>query len=354
MTATPSAVEFVFAPEMADYRFPPGHPMRPERFTLTFELARAWGLVSAGDERTTGDALLVRPRPATDDELLLAHSAEYVAHVRAVSTDPDRADLSHGIGPGDTPAFPGIHDAAALAVGGTLEALTAVIDRRALRAFNPAGGLHHAHRGHASGFCVYNDLVVAIEHAIRRRPGLRVAYIDIDAHHGDGVEAAFYDRPDVLTVSVHESGDYLFPGTGRPHDRGRDAGEGATLNVPLPPGAGDAALVTAVEDSVAPAVAAFSPDVIVAQLGADSHAGDPLTHLEVSTGGFVEAVRRIVALADEACEGRIACTGGGGYQPFSAVPVMWASALAVLLDRPVPEEVPAEWRALAEAAAQRR
>jgi len=332
VTSAGRGVELVYAPEMAGYRFPAGHPMRPERFTLAVELAREWGLIGEGaDEAGENTARLVVPVAATDADLLLAHSPEYIAHVKAVSADPGRADLTHGIGPGDTPAVEGLHDAAVLAVGGTIEALDAVLDGRALRAFNPAGGLHHAHRDRASGFCVYNDLVVAIEHAIGARPGLRVAYIDIDAHHGDGVEAAFAERADVLTASIHESGEYLFPGTGRAGDRGRGAGVGTALNVPLAPGAGDTELLAALEAQVVPAVTAFSPDVIVAQLGADSHAGDPLTHLEVSTAGYVAAVSRIVRLADEVCGGRLTCTGGGGYQPFDAVPFMWASALAVLM-----------------------
>lgn len=358
-------VELVYAPAMARYRFGPGHPMQPERFTLAVELARAWGLVQSaepagarpqpsadgGAAAEMGRARLVAPRPATDAELELIHTADYIAHVKAVSQNPRTARFSHGIGPGDTPAAHGLHDAAALAVGGTIEALEAVLSGRVTRSFNPAGGLHHAHRDKASGFCIYNDVAVAIERAIRARPGLRVAYVDIDAHHGDGVEDAFYDRADVLTVSVHESGDYLFPGTGHTSDRGRGKGEGAALNVPLGPGAGDAELLAALEDHVAPAVAAFAPDVIVAQLGADSHVGDPLTHLRVSTDGFVTAVRRIVRLADGVCHGRLACTGGGGYQPFDAVPVMWASALAVLLDREVPPDVPQEWRELSRRAA---
>ncbi len=360
-----TAVELVHTSAMAGYRFGPGHPMQPERFTLAVELARAWGLVqSAGpagseaqppaDDGVAAEAnraRLVAPRPATDAELELIHTADYIAHVKAVSQNPLAARYSHGIGPGDTPAAHGLHDAAALAVGGTIEALEAVLSGRVTRSFNPAGGLHHAHRDKASGFCVYNDVAVAIQRAVRARPGLRVAYVDIDAHHGDGVEEAFYERADVLTVSVHESGDHLFPGTGHASDRGRGEGEGAALNVPLRPGAGDAELLAALEDHVAPAVAAFAPDAIVAQLGADSHVGDPLTHLRVSTDGFVAAVGRIVRLADNVCDGRLACTGGGGYQPFDAVPVMWASALAVLLDREVPRDVPQEWSDLSRRAA---
>lgn len=340
-----ATVELVYDAAFADYRFPLGHPMRPERFTLALELARAWGIL---------DTLhIVGPEPASVADLTLAHTTDYVAHVMAASREPARADLAFGLGPGDTPAVAGIHDAAALVVGATIEALSAVVDGRARRAFNPAGGLHHAQRDRASGFCVYNDLVVAIERATRDHPGLRVAYVDIDAHHGDGVESAFIERDDVLTVSVHESGRFLFPGTGTRPLGGEGAGAGFALNVPLLPDAGDDEYLAAIDEVLAPAVRRFAPDVIVAQLGADSHAGDPLTHLLVTTPGFVEAVRRITALADEVCDGRLAATGGGGYQPFDVVPVMWASALAVLADLPVPTTLPAEWLALAAEARER-
>lgn len=328
-------VELVYDPVLASYRFPPGHPMRPERYTLAIDLAREWGLL---DRVTT-----VVPAAATDEDLRLFHAPEYIAHVKRASADPESADLSYGLGPGDTPAVRGIHDAAALVVGSTIEAFGAVLDGKATRSFSPAGGLHHAHRAKASGFCVYNDCAIAIEKAIRLRPGLRVAYIDIDAHHGDGVEAAFIDRDDVLTVSVHESGRFLFPGTGTRAREGVAAGEGFAVNAPLLPEAGDAEYLEAIDAVVAPAVRDFRPDAILAQMGADSHEGDPLTHLRVTVHGYVECVRRIVALADEVCGGRLAATGGGGYQPYYEVPVMWASALAVLAGVPVPAEIPPDW-----------
>lgn len=348
-------VDLLFAPQLATYRFPSGHPMRPERFTLTVDLARQWDLIARDTEHTDGlnRARVVGPPAATDEDLMLVHSAEYVRHVKAASEDPSLADLSYGLGPGDTPAFPGVHRAAALAVGATVRAVESVLLGDTDRAFSPAGGMHHAHRDRASGFCVYNDPAVAIARALSRGLAKRIAYVDIDAHHGDGVEEAFFDRGDVLTVSVHESGRFLFPGTGTREREGRGEGEGLAINVPLLPDSGDAEYLAALDDVVAPAVREFAPDIIVAQLGADAHTTDPLTHLRLSVPGYVESVRRVVALADEVCHGRLAATGGGGYQPYSAVPVMWASALAVLLDREVPQEPPASWLRIAEEAATR-
>ncbi len=335
-------VELVWGHQLAEYRFGAGHPMRPERFTLAVELARAWGVL--------GHVRVVEPRSATGDELALVHTGAYIDRVKYLSDHPGEADGSFGLGLGDTPAFSGVHDAASRVTGATIEALEAVISGRATRSFNPAGGMHHAHRDHASGFCVYNDCAVAIECAIRAHEGLRVAYVDIDAHHGDGVEAVFFDRGDVLTASVHESGRYLFPGTGsRTHD-GSGPGAGLAVNVPLEPYAGDAEYLEALEEVVCPAVREFAPDVILAQLGADSHEGDPLTHLGVTVPGFIACVHRLVDLADDVCAGRLAATGGGGYQPFTAVPVMWARALAVIADAPVPDDMPAGWDEVVERA----
>jgi acetoin utilization protein AcuC len=298
----------------------------------------AWGLLDPPQTRVAS------PSPASDADLLLAHASAYVSAVKAASQS-GAAQPDYGIGPGDTPAFRGMHEAAALGVGATCAAVDAVVAGTAVRAYSPAGGLHHAHRDHASGFCIYNDAVVAIERAIRTRPGLRVAYVDIDAHHGDGVEAAFYERGDVLTLSVHESGRYLFPGTGRATDIGTGAGLGACIDVPLPPYAGDECYQLVLEQVIAPALRAYAPDLIVLQAGADTHRTDPLTHLDLSVAGYVRLVAGIISLADELTGGRIVVLGGGGYQPFSEVPRMWASVMALLLGREVPTDLPPAWLA---------
>lgn len=345
------SVALVWDERLAAYRFGPSHPMQPERFMLAVETMRSWGLLEASLGETGGTeadaavqerATALAPVMASDADLVLAHDDEYVAHVKAVSSDPSMACGERGIGPGDTPAFRGMHEAAALAVGASITAIEAVLSGRVTRAFSPAGGLHHAMRGRASGFCVYNDCVVAIEGATRRHPGLRVAYVDIDAHHGDGVEAAFLERADVLTASVHESGQFVFPGTGSAREIGEGAGRGFSLNVPLLPDSGDEELLDALRSQVVPALRRFTPQVIVAQLGADTHRGDPLTHLEVTVAGFLSAVSLIRDASDELCGGRLVALGGGGYQPRTVVPRMWAGAMAVLLGRPVPDEALAD------------
>lgn len=363
------AVELVFEWELMRYRFPATHPLRPERFSLSVELIEEWGLVTPRSgarvaEETPADAsaagvpvdatpagVLVDASAATDDDLLLAHDSEYVAAVKRAGADPSAWRGGFGIGPGDTPAFEGMHEASALVCGSTLRALRDVLSGSCERAFSPAGGLHHAHRGYASGFCVYNDLVVAIARALLEDPGLRVAYVDVDAHHGDGVQAAFFDRAGVLTVSTHESGRYLFPGTGRISETGSGNGAGFAVNLPLPPSADDACYALVFERVIAPAVREYTPDVIVAQLGADSHRDDPLAHLMTTVAGQHATARRIVGLADEVCGGRLTATGGGGYDTFSAVPRAWACDFAALLGVEPPAELPEVWREQALAAA---
>ncbi|NTU70806.1 MAG: acetoin utilization protein AcuC [Coriobacteriia bacterium] len=336
----------VYSPAMTRYRFGPGHPMLPERFSLAVDLMRAWDLI--GDGAT--QAVALEPAPATDADLLRVHSAAYLTAVRSPGLG-EAQDESFGIGDGDTPRFANMHEVSALVAGGSIKAVDAVLDGTAMRAFNPAGGLHHAHRDRAAGFCVYNDCAVAIEHAIASQPGARVAYVDIDAHHGDGVEEAFAERRDVLTISVHESGQYLYPGTGSSRDIGRGDGEGFALNVPLPPSAGPDAYGRALERVIRPALRAFAPDIIVAQLGADSHRSDPLTHLGQTVAGHHDLVRALVSIADEFCEGRLVALGGGGYEAFSATPRMWACAMAALIGVQPPDQVPADWLAEVERAA---
>lgn len=353
-------VGLVYDTSFETYDFGHGHPLRPERFSLAVLLMEHWGLLGNDESALADDppiasetprALVIAPGRYSEEDLLLIHSSEYVEAVKQAGANPRNAQGRYGLGAGDTPAFQGMHEAASLAVAASITALDTVLDDRMQRTFSPAGGLHHALRDRASGFCIYNDCAVAIARAVHERPGLRLAYVDIDAHHGDGVEAAFARSPDVLTVSIHESGQYLFPGTGAARDIGQEEGLGYALNVPLPPGAGPDEMARAFDEVVVPAVRSFAPDAIVAQLGADSHYSDPLTHLENTVSGHVSLVQRIVDLADEVCAGRLAATGGGGYLPFTVVPRMWGAAMAVLLGRPVPHEVPAVWLEAANAAA---
>jgi acetoin utilization protein AcuC len=236
-----------------------------------------------------------------------------------------------------------MHEAALLVVGSTIAAFEAVLGGAVHHAFGPAGGLHHAHRDRSAGFCIYNDCAIAIERATRARPGIRVAYIDIDVHHGDGVQEAFYDRADVLTISVHESGAYLYPGTGHVHEMGSGAGHGFALSVPLLPGSGPECHRLVLAEAVGPALRAFRPDMIVLQGGADTHRDDPLAGLDNTVRGYVDTVAQVVALAGELCGGRLAMVGGGGYESYSAVPRMWAASMAVLAGLPVPDTLPPAW-----------
>jgi acetoin utilization protein AcuC len=285
--------------ELGRYGFPDGHPFGPDRY----------GAFMTELERSSVAPSLVRkpPRLATRAELEYFHTPRYVDKVEALS-----ARGSGLLDAGDTPAYAGVYDDAARVVGGTLEALAAIVAGPARRAFIPIGGLHHAARDGAAGFCVFNDCGVAIE-AARRVHGLsRVAYVDIDAHHGDGVFYAFEDDPSVIFADLHEDGRYLYPGTGNRGERGRGAALGTKLNVPLPPGADDAAFHAAWEE-VEVFLDDARPELFLLQCGADSLAGDPITHLRLSAEAHAHAARRLCVLADRHAEGRVLGMGGGGY-----------------------------------------
>lgn len=321
------------------YDFGPGHPMHPSRLDLTHRLAQELGLLDHDD-------VLVRAvRPATDEELLSVHTPEHLAEVKRVSADPGSARGRHGVGTDDTPAFAGMHEASALAVGGTLLACEAVWSGEASRAVNIAGGLHHAMPEASSGFCVYNDIAVGIRWLLDHGAA-RVAYIDLDVHHGDGVERVFWDDPRVLTVSVHETGRVLFPGTGFPGDTGGPRAPDSAVNVALPPGTGDADWLRAFYAVVPQVVEAFRPEVIVSQHGCDGHFSDPLAHLAVSVDAMVDATKAVHDLAHRWSGGRWVALGGGGYELVDVVPRAWAHLTAVAVHRPVPltADVPASWR----------
>lgn len=332
------AVALVFSPALGAYELAPDHPLKPERVLLTIDLIEAYGLVSSGAlER-------IAPRPATTEELMRVHDAEYIETVIEYSSGRSPWMVHRGIGPGDTPAFPGMHDASALVAGATTVALEQVLDGRFTRAFSPAGGLHHAHRDRAAGFCVYNDVAVAIASGLARDPHLRVLYLDIDAHHGDGVQEAFYEEPRVLTISLHETGRYLFPGTGFTSERGAGAGIGTAINVPLPMGATDECYRLAFEEVVVPAAARFAPDLIVTQNGADAHWSDPLTTLGLTLPGYQALVEASVALAEALTGGCMVACGGGGYAWATVVPRAWTIVAAALAGVRLPELLPASWR----------
>ncbi|MGC4937637.1 acetoin utilization protein AcuC [Kribbella sp. DT2] len=327
----------VFDEGLTAYDFGHGHPMSPVRVDLTVKLARALGVL---------DQLKVVPAPTASDDLLrTVHTAEYVAAVQRAGENPDVPDLRHGLGTDDTYCFPGMHDASAHVVGASVEAARAVWEGEVLHAANIAGGLHHAMRAQASGFCVYNDPAVAIQwlldHGARK-----VAYVDVDVHHGDGVQAVFYDDPRVLTVSLHESPTTLFPGTGTAGETGGPGAEGSAVNIPLPPGTGDAGWLRAFHAIVPDVVKAFQPDVLVTQHGCDSHVEDPLAHLTKTVDGQRAAYAALHDLAHEVCEGKWIATGGGGYAIIEVVPRAWTHLLAIVAGKPVEPTtaVPESWR----------
>jgi acetoin utilization protein AcuC len=312
------------------------HPMKPIRLELTIRLARALGVLDRLE--------VVRPTPADEAQLRLAHDDDYLDAVRAAGQDPDFAGF--GLGTSDDPVFPGIYEASALIAGGSAEAACRVWTDDVEHAVNIAGGLHHAMRDNASGFCVFNDVVVAIR-TLLAAGARRVAYVDVDVHHGDGVQAAFYDDPRVLTISLHQDPRTLFPGTGFADEIGAGAAAGTALNVALPPGTGDTGWLRAFRAVVPGAVTAFKPDVLVTQCGCDSHHEDPLANLSLSVDGQRTAISDLHRLAHAAAAGKWVAFGGGGYGLVRCVPRTWTHLLAEASGRPIASEtpIPPGWKA---------
>ena len=316
------------------FDFGPHHPFKIHRLGLTFELMRAYGLV----ERP--DIAVLPPREATEGEACGFHSQGYLETLRVASNGMWVPNLfSHGLGTSDNPVFPDVYDWAMSVAGASIVCAEEILSGRADRAFNISGGLHHAMPSRASGFCHVNDGVLAIQTLVKA--GKRVAYVDIDAHHGDGVQHAFYTSGEVLTISVHQSGYTIFPGTGFVEETGQGPGEGTSVNVPLLPGAGDAAYERAFEAIVLPVVRAFAPDVLVTQLGSDAIVGDVVANLRMSLRQFERAV---VAFRDLGVPW--IALGGGGYDVNNVVRA-WTLAWAVLTETDLADEVPPEWVTLA-------
>ncbi len=311
------------------------HPMHPVRLELTIQLARELGVL----ERLT----MLRPVAASRAELLTAHTAQYLAALQEASGDATY--VGHGLGTPDDPVFAGMYDVGALIAGGSVLAAQQVWQGSALHAVNIAGGLHHAMPDAASGFCVVNDVVVAIRSLLAAGAN-RVAYVDIDVHHGDGVQAAFYADPRVLTISLHQHPATLFPGTGLPSEIGAGAAEGTALNVALPPGTADDGWLRAFGAVVPGAVRAFAPDVLVTQCGCDTHHEDPLADLKLTVDGQATAYRLLHDLAHEVAGGKWLAMGGGGYGVVRCVPRSWTCLIAQATGQPLAAEteIPETWR----------
>ncbi|MDQ0208151.1 acetoin utilization protein AcuC [Alkalicoccobacillus murimartini] len=309
---------FVYSLEEHAYQFHEKHPFNPLRLELTKDLLEACGSLEDGH--------VLPPRKATNEEIALVHDQAFIDAVQMAGSKQLSAEKarSYGLGTDDTPFFKGMHDAASFLVGGTLTAVDAVMSGSVSHALHLGGGLHHGFKGKASGFCIYNDSSIAIEY-IKQKYKARVMYIDTDAHHGDGVQWSFYDDPDVFTLSIHETGRYLFPGTGSVTEKGAGEGYGFKLNIPLEAFTEDDSFLESYETAFREAIEFFKPDVILTQNGADSHYLDPLTHLHTSLKSFQSIPKLAHELAHTYCEGRWIAVGGGGYDHWRVVPRAWAS-----------------------------
>jgi acetoin utilization protein AcuC len=314
-----------------NYNLGPYHPLRPIRVRLTYDLIRS--------KRILDDSLtaLVKARTATRSEILLFHDDDYVGLVERYSKKG-----SGLLDAGDTPAFKGCFEATSLVVGASLTAADSIMSGRLAHSFNPSGGLHHAHPERASGFCIFNDPAIVIAYLKSRHHLKRIVYLDIDAHHGDGVMYGYYDDPTVLDIDFHESGNFLFPGTGFPEETGKGDAKGLKLNVPLPPSTGDQAYLEAFREVVPNAVRDFKPEIILVQCGADGHIDDRLAHLRLTTHVYSEVVAEMHRIAHELCNGRLVMFGGGGYT-LANVPRVWTVAFAGLAAKNLDDSIPPQW-----------
>lgn len=320
------------------YNFGASHPMSPIRLDLTARMCQEFGLFEGPQVE------VLVPDEASDEALARVHSQAYIAAVRQASDDPGAAQAKFGLGTDDDPAFKGIHEASARVAEGTRLVAEGVWTGASEHGVNFTGGMHHAMPDRASGFCIYNDAGLAIDWLLRQGVQ-RVAYVDVDAHHGDGVERMFWNDPRVLTISVHESGRHLFPGTGWPADIGGPSARGTVANIALPPGTGDSAWLRSIESVVPPLVRAFAPEVLVTQHGCDTHMHDPLAHLAITLDAQRRAHETLHDLAHETASGRWVALGGGGYELVEVVPRSWTHLTAIAAHVPVSVDkaIPQEW-----------
>lgn len=328
---------FIFSPDQLNYEFSETHPFNQKRIILTKDLLEEIHAIQPDE--------IVVPRSATDKELLLAHDAKYIEIVKKASKGEVSENIGsiYGIGTEDTPFFPNMHEASALLVGGTLTAIEEVMEGRSRFALNLGGGLHHGFQGKASGFCIYNDSSVAIKY-LQEKYGARVLYVDTDAHHGDGVQWTFYDDPSVCTFSIHETGRYLFPGTGNVTERGNGKGYGTSFNFPVDAFTEDESFLHIYRTALREVAEFFKPDVILTQNGADAHYFDPLTHLYGTMKIYKEIPKVAKELAEEYCDGRWIAIGGGGYDIWRVVPRAWSHLWLTMKAIPAPTgALPEEW-----------
>jgi acetoin utilization protein AcuC len=321
---------FIYSGDLAKYDYGLGHPLKPFRLKLTYDLIKAYGLLSLPEVR------VVEAKPAEEDDLLLYHTGDYIDILKAANRGIGlHGGERYGLGFGDNPIFEGVFDWSRLVTGASLQAAELVDSGEVSISFNISGGLHHALASRASGFCYINDPVIVIASLLKK--GRRVAYIDIDAHHGDGVQNAFYHTDKVLTLSIHESGRSLFPGTGFDTEIGEGQGRGYSVNIPMPPSSDNELFVYAFSEVVPVLIESFKPDIVVTQLGVDSFLTDPLAHLNYTTNGFCEVIRKMKALAP-----RWIALGGGGYE-ITNVARAWTLAWAIMNEVELLDELPEEF-----------
>lgn len=317
MTMDPAENILIYSDRLSGTEYSPAHPFKPFRARQMLDLLRRHSLIFEANQR------IVEPVALTMDEVLTFHDPAYIEALQASERGDIRPEHLHfGIGTSDNPIFPGLFDFAMLASGGTLLGARMLLDGTARCAFNPVGGFHHAFRDQASGFCYINDIAIAIIAMLQQ--GKRVAYLDIDAHHGDGVQEAFEYDPSVLTISIHESGQTLFPGTGFENEIGRGKGEGYTVNIPLLRDSDDEVYWYAFNEIVPPLLESYQPHILVLQVGGDSHRDDPLANLNVTSRTYEDVVRRVAGLVPQ-----VLATGGGGYNVFKTAS-LWAIVWATL------------------------
>lgn len=333
---------FVYSEQFTNYRFHDEHPFNQKRVVLTYELLKESGALNNNQ--------VLPPRLATDDEIKLVHDGAYIEAVKKAGEGKlsESKAAEYGLGTEDTPVFKNMHEASAWMVGGSLQAVDAVLEGKVQHALNLGGGLHHGFKRKASGFCIYNDGAIAIEY-IRQKYGFRVLYVDTDAHHGDGVQWAFYDDPNVCTLSIHETGRYLFPGTGNVNERGQKEGYGYSFNIPIDAFTEDESFIEVYKTALTEVMEYFKPDVIVTQNGVDAHYFDPLTHL-YGTMNLYECIPKLAhELAHTYCDGRWIALGGGGYDIWRVVPRAWSQLWKIMTTNtpfsgPLPERWLKKWK----------
>jgi len=336
-------IGLIYTEEYQKYNFGRDHPLRPLRLKLTYSLMEKLGLLK--HERLS----IITPRLATQQEIERVHSAQYVYIVKKLSENPEDIStilmnpLHYGLGPGDNPIFKGMYEASALVCGASIKAAETVWNEEEYKiAFNPAGGLHHAMKDKASGFCIFNDIGVAIKHLKKLKKDIRIAYLDIDCHHGDGVQWLFYDDPNVLKISYHQDGRFLFPGTGDINEIGEGKGKGFSINFPLLPGTYNKPFINLFRKTAPKLLETYAPDILITQLGVDTYYDDPLTQMGFSLAVYRDIAQSLKTSARDYCNNKWLAVWGGGYL-MTVVPRAWTLFLARMLDVELKNELPDSW-----------